>query len=179
MNFRAISNHPVWSGLIVAGVCSVAGTITGFIDWTEVWNVVVMGWRFLVGTSAVPNWFIAAVGLYIILTFIIFLRNLPVRESEVDWLSYRDDKFFGVRWRWRYIDYRVSSLNPFCPSCDLQLDPVRDSIFGAIDSVSLFCDCGAGPWRFEKSWDKLNHDVTKRIHLKVRGDTWQADRTDT
>jgi len=175
MNLKTISNHPIWSGLVVAGLCSFAGTVTGLIDWAEAWNIVVMGWRYLTDSSTVANWLIALVGLYIIFTFILFLRNLPERVSEVSWLSYRTDKFFGVQWRWRYIDYRVSNLNPFCPSCDLQLDPVQDSMFHAIDSITLHCDCGAGPWRYDKSWDKLNHDVTKRIQQKIRAGSWQAD----
>jgi hypothetical protein len=101
---------------------------------------VVSFWSFLGETTAIPNWLIGV--LFLFVAVVLFLGVLIAREalfgaapSTPSPLQYKMDTFFGMRWRWHYYDQHPSGLAMFCPFCDFQLIPFNRSAYVAIERL--------------------------------------------
>lgn len=88
-------------------------------------DIVAGSYRWLVNPILVPNWLfwlLCLVGAAVVVVLIMMLtgKNPSATQSQL----FTKSEFFGILWRWLYHqDGGIHSVTPFCPRCDLQLQP--------------------------------------------------------
>lgn len=170
-------------GTVAAGVlASVLGAAA--LSATS-WGAMACGWLLassrpvishLRGTSELPNWGVYLLALISAHAVIARARRLTMPNSpSVD--SYNQDDFFGVRWRWSFIDGHPLSPWAFCPRCDTQLVYSHVGSTYGVDGMStvLHCEtCGADVHRHRGDKDYLVASVVRQIDRKIRNGEWRA-----
>lgn len=179
-----IWKDPVWSAVIAAGVVPALTYLLGW--WPRIFEFATLGWQFLFESSALPNWLLGIAGLLIITTVVFWGALLwsefgATAQSPSDWRRYREDEFFGLRWRWRwsYSANRIDELRTFCPHCDFQVFAREDSPWDALDRISFSCDsCHSKLREFPESYRSLESKTERFIQQKVRNGSWPKPETD-
>ena len=96
-----------------------------FLTW--LWFGVLWCWKALISSYSLPGWAWIIVFLFAIIGVITILQALiPVEKPEH--VSYVEDDMFGAKWRWKWIENRLSNLWCYCPHCDATLVRQVDSI---------------------------------------------------
>ena len=120
----------VVGGLILAGILRLNGLFAKVVS--GVWSGVSWLWGMLQSSHSMPGWVILVLGLLALfgLTIIgLLLKELLHGKKETagpTFQKYTEDMLDAVRWRWRWVDNRITNLSCFCPICDAQLVPERD-----------------------------------------------------
>jgi hypothetical protein len=105
--------------------------------------------------------------LGVALAYSVLFRKRPANES----LSYTEDVFFGVRWRWRYVDGSgVSLLGAYCPKCDLEMQPMVPQHQFIGPYVFFRCeDCGEAVAQIPaQSMRELEDRIRRTIQKNLR-----------
>lgn len=173
---------PVWSAVIAAGVVAAAGAIgTYLLDWwPTIGKALAEVIDFVLDRSSIPNWLIGVMAICTLLILLVLVGAAwnairPSRKANLTWLTYTSDSFFGVRWRWKYINNAVGELTTFCPNCDYQVFPEDASAYSAIDRIAFRCDsCQRELATFNESYSALKSKVERFIHQKIRNGTWNS-----
>lgn len=179
---KSLWKDPVWSAVIASGLVTTAGVGGTYLLglWPTIANTAGRSWNFLLTSTAVPNWLLIVIGIAVIPTLLLvvagswalFARRSP---AQATWAEYTSDKFYGLRWRWRYVSGSIDSLNTFCPHCDYQVFPHNASGFRDIDRIGFKCDsCHRSLGEFDESVRSLESKVERFIQQKVRNETWQT-----
>lgn len=178
------AEHPILSGLIVAAVAAVGGSIWATVKgaWPAVlsatWSLILAAWLWLGSTTGVWNWLLillTAVSLGAIGVFVVAVwqnRTSPTPLTPQDYIS---DSFEGLRWFWNY-DYfgKVSNIYACCPDCLLQLEPRYDARMYGSDRITYACEnCKATKATFDEHHNKLESRIERFIHKKLRTGEWQ------
>ncbi|MCL7713402.1 hypothetical protein [Stenotrophomonas mori] len=179
---RSIWKDPVWSAVIAAGVIAIAGFVGNYFFgyWPKVTSLAASTWGFLTASSYVSHWVLGLLFLGVAPTILLLLAGawtLVRRESgtSASWENYTADQFFGLRWRWRYVDGHISNLNSFCPNCDFQVFPYQASSYNFIDRIGFSCDsCKSSLGEHDESHAQLKSKVERFIQQKVRNGTWDS-----
>ena len=163
----------VWRDAARGAVVGVAVLLaaTYFSEW---WWPAVRGsapdvYEMLARHTSIPNWLLAGlVGIALVFTATV-IGSLVSRRPR--WRSYTEDEFFGLVWRWRYSvvvgEGIPVDLTPFCPFCDLQVQPVLAA--GGHDGIACLCDgCGRTLGTFQESAFALQRNVERLIHRRIR-----------
>lgn len=172
---KKLWSDPVWSKVIATGICAALAIYIG--GWTAtLWQALLASWNYLMTSMTLPRWIVGVMGVWSVTTLVVAGIALLRPEKRTEWLTYREDMLFHLRWRWKL----TSNANPydvsvFCPLCDLQLVPSWDE-YALTPSTSFQCRCGcAGPWRFSESWPSLEQHVKMTVQQKIRNNTWKQD----
>lgn len=175
-----IWKDPVWSKVIATGILAVFGLLGAYLlgVWPAIGRLASSALSFLLAPSSIPNWGIALLCLGVIPTiFGLVLFSWRMLKEKKDhapnWMSYTYDDFFGLRWRWRYVDGNISGLCTFCPKCDFQVYARDSSNFRIIDRILYFCDsCGSNLAEIEESQYQLESKVKRFIQQRIRNGSW-------
>lgn len=182
---KVIWNDPVWSKVIAASILALVAFVgTYFLNW---WPIIGSyfsdGYVFITSKSLVPNWLLGMFALLVIPTLLLigaliysFLK--PESPSAPSWKNYTFDNFFGIVWRWKYIDNTMSDMHTFCPHCDFQIFPKNASGFNAIDRIAFLCDsCHANLGEFNESYLSLENKAQRFSQQKIRNGSWNNKST--
>jgi hypothetical protein len=125
----------------------------------------------LLGILAAPTVII----VLIVIWQMIFPRPSP---NIKDWRSYTVDMFFGLRWRWRYLEEgQPYEVHTFCPYCDFQVYPTNASAFRSVDRIAFHCDsCGQNLAAFDEPWEFVENKVKRFIQQKIRNGSWGNEK---
>lgn len=176
---RRIWADPVWSKVISTVIIAVPGSAALWAGWTTFLTWINACIAFLGNATAVPNWLLA-IGVILSLIALgsgFLLAAIALRGAvNPSPNTYRRDYFIGMVWRWRYgIDNRVYDIVPFCPHCDFQIIPRRANAYQAVDCLVFECEhCGRFNTTINESWDDIERQVERRIHLKLRNGEWAS-----
>lgn len=174
---KSVWKDPVWASVIAAGITSVGSYFAGW--WPAIIQFLGAAWTFLFASSVIQNWLIGLVGLLAVPTVVFALQAAwqsthPTESGRLDWRSYKEDSFFGLRWRWSYssID-QIQRLHTFCPHCDFQVFPERASSWDAVDRIRFRCDsCHSNLGEFQDRYESLESKTERFIQQKIRNKTW-------
>ena len=181
---KRAAEHPILSGLIVAAVGAVAGSIWATVKgvWpavlSAIWSWITAAWLWLGSTTALWNWLLilltvvslGAMGVFVVAVW--QNRNSPTQLTQQD---YRSDSFEGLRWFWTY-DYfgNVSGIYACCPDCLLQLEPKYDARRYGSDHIRYACEhCKVTKAAFDEHHNKLESRIERFIHKKLRTGEWR------
>lgn len=175
---KSVWKDPVWASVIAAGITSVGSYFAGW--WPAIIQFIGTAWAFLFASSVVQNWLIGLVGMLAVPTVVFVLLAVwqishPAESGRLDWRSYTEDSFFGLRWRWSYSSIgQIQRLHTFCPHCDFQVFAHDASAYAAVDRIRYHCDsCQASLGEFSESCQSLESKTERFIQQKIRTDTWR------
>lgn len=175
--FKSVWKDPVWASVIAAGITSVGSYFAGW--WPAIIQFSGTAWEFLFASSVVPNWLTGLVGILAAPTVVFVLLAgwqifHPAKSGRLVWLSYTEDSFFGLRWRWSYSSInQIQRLHTFCPHCDFQVFPEKASSWDAIDRIQFNCDsCHSNLGEFQDRYETLASKTERFIQQKIRNKTW-------
>jgi hypothetical protein len=170
----------VLSGLILAAILYFVPTFTHWASLliARVWNLIAATWHYLLASVAVPR---CILGLLILMSLVTVVRVIrPLFKSqgvaEPTWLSYSQDNFFGMVWRWDSTSRNpLDTLRPFCPSCDTRLVysmDVRSHDFTTL--TGFICEtCQKEIAKLEGDRDYVLAKVGRQIERKIRNGEWK------
>lgn len=174
---KRIWKDPVWASVIAAGIGGLWSYFSGW--WPTIGQAGKDAWFFLVATSPIPRWIPALLVLMALPTVVVGAMLVwqlvrPADASKPDWHGYNEDNFFGLRWRWRYLDDgRIWDVHTFCPHCDFQVFPENASAWDAIDRIHFKCDsCHRELGDFQEAFESVENKTKRFIQQKIRNGTW-------
>lgn len=179
---KKLWNDPVWSK-VIAGVILAAGATIGayFLNWwPNIGRFIKKGYELAFLSTNVPNWLLGLMSILslpvILIAAALIWEKIHPKETKKgpEWLSYRSDIYFNLRWRWNYFeDGNIFDLHTFCPHCDFQVFPHNASSFRMIDRIGFRCDsCGRNLGEMDESPDSLQNKVKRFIQQKLRNGFW-------
>ena len=180
---KSLWKDPVWSAVIAAAVVAAAGAVgTYLLDlWPAMAAAAGRAWQFLFATTEVSNWILILLGLGLIPAVLLvavviwdFVSRKPTMAPS--WTNYKEDVFFGLKWRWQYVGGRIDRLVSFCPHCDYQVYSHNASGFHAVDRIGFDCDsCRRHLCQIDESQRSLESKVERFIQQKLRNETWRQN----
>ena len=96
-----------------------------FFTW--LWFGVLWCWNAFISSYSLPGWAWIIVLLFAIIGLITIFQALKPVEKP-DYILYVEDDMFGAKWRWGWMENRLSNLWCYCPDCDATLVYQADSI---------------------------------------------------
>ena len=185
---KNIWKDPVWSKVIATAILAVLGIGGAYASnrWADfsigdsIINFLDVSYSWATSRSSIPNWLSLIIGLLVlptILVFLIFLWNLIRGENtSPSWRSYKEDVFFGIRWRWKYIDESITEVHTFCPHCDFQVYPQSASAYIAVERIEFQCDsCHRRLGIFEENYGTLKNKAIRFAQQKLRNGSWNGE----
>lgn len=181
---KKLWNDPVWSKVIAGAILGIGALFgTYFLNWwPTIGHFAINAYAFAFSTTHLSNWFIGILGLLatptiIVLLILIWQKIFPSTANTKDWRNYGTDKFFGLRWRWRYFaDGQIYDMHTFCPHCDFQVYAADASAYRAVDRIAFHCDsCGQGLGEFNESFESIESKVKRFVQQKIRNESWVAE----
>jgi len=113
----------VVASLIATGIVAIIEPLRAYaiklFSWA--WSGIVWLWGAIFDSYSAPGWlwglvvFLSLVGA---INIYLFFRK---EEELPDFLNYTEDYLYGVKWRWRWIENRISNIWCYCPRCDAEL----------------------------------------------------------
>jgi hypothetical protein len=179
---KQIWKDPVWASVIATGIAAGLGSLGAYLFgyWPAVQGMLTGSWSFLLTKTEVSNWILtlmaipSAIACFLALALLWSLWSSS-SESESSWLTYTTDKFFGLRWRWRYVGGSIDRLVTFCPHCDYQVFPIHASAYAAVDRIEYKCDsCHSHLGFFDETDTEQRSKVERFIQQKIRTDAWKT-----
>ncbi|MBD3676790.1 MAG: hypothetical protein HUJ27_00115 [Rhodobacteraceae bacterium] len=177
---KKVWTDPVWSKVIATGIIAGVGVLITSLGgwWPEVIIAINDIWLFLVATTTVPNWFLSLLvicSLLMLGVLLIGVWSLFRSESQPSdlWRTYREDYFFGLRWRWDYGSdaSHIYLLTAFCPHCDLQVHPVDIARYSGVNRYEYKCeDCNVNLKTFDMPIPQIEDKVIRQIQKKIRNE---------
>ena len=185
--WKSLWKDPVWAAVISAGIVAAAsaGGTYALGLWPTIAEHVAALWRATEEQSKWLNWQVwlaATLAAPTILLALALLWSLirPSKDAATWRQLYLDDRFVGLRWRWKYYsDGSLGDIHSFCPHCDYQVFPHRVSTYAAVDRIGFHCDsCGRDLPTFDEAHEQLESRVRRLIQQKVRAGTWHIAKRD-
>ena len=132
-------SHVMRNGIIVTAVGTVVGGLilhfipqfrdffSALVSWT--WTGISSIFAALISDHTMPIWTFLVIGLFAVVGFvtvcvIICMALWP--KSKSTYVNYKEDMIYGAKWRWSWMEGRISNLWCFCPICDAQLVYAED-----------------------------------------------------
>lgn len=179
-NIKRLWHDPVWSKVFAGAILAVIGLIGSYFLkwWGPIGRTCKVAFEYFGESSTLSNWVLLILWLFfaamVLLIGIVTWAKFILPPDRPNWLSYKSDEFFGIRWRWCYgTGNQILNLCSFCPKCDYQIFP--DSITGHnyLEQYIFHCDyCGYISREFEESPNSINSKVERFIQQKIRNDSW-------
>lgn len=180
---KKIWGDPVWSKVIATGIVAVVAVVATYLAgwWPTFAAFAKKVASFGAATTTVPNWLLillslCAVALLFFLGIALWTIIAPGSSEPLPRASYREDDFFGIRWRWSYnTDGDIVRLMSFCPGCDYQIYPRDVSGYQEPEHLKYNCDdCGARINEFKMPEEEIESRVIRQIHKKIRSGSWRT-----
>lgn len=176
--FKKISEHPIGSGMIllVMGSSTALAFFTKFFSW--LWQQIVFAYEWSISPSLLPNWSFVLLCLLLtpsVLIFIAYLRDR--KESNPAYLSYQQDTFFNIKWRWRYFNNSATEVFSFCPYCDYQIAGQNYQTYGKSgleDRVRFSCEnCNTALGDISGTGREVNKRALLTVQQRIRTGEWE------
>jgi len=184
---KKLWTDPVWSKVLAAAIVSAGSAICAYLFgfWPAINTGLATGLGYINSSSETPNWLLLLLGIAAIPSLLLivaacwnlFFFREAGREinAQQGWLTYTSDRFYGLRWRWKYRAGRVVDLHTFCPYCDYQVFPHNASSFSAVDHLAFKCDSFSRELaNIQEPYSHFESKVERFIHQKLRNNTWSA-----
>lgn len=171
-------------GIILAVIGAVISAIAtaifvpGVFSW--LWGVVVLIWRFFTAPVGIPVWLLSLL-LFIIVWLVYRGLKRSLRSlATPSYLTYTDDRFFGIHWRWKYLGNQLDNPKAYCPECDTLLSieaaygmptglVTRDYTFQTI----FYCEhCNWRSKNLDGQYEEIEAKVIRQIDRKIRNNEW-------
>lgn len=167
----------MWAAVIATVISAILGGAGTYVLglWPSMLNWARFAWNFVIATTSVSHWILGVLGLCAALVTIAVVAAIwtSITGRRSPWARYRDDNFFGLRWRWTYVGGTIDRIHTFCPKCDFQVFPHDASSYSVIDRICFKCDgCGADLGSFDETYDSLESKATRFVQQKIRNGTW-------
>ena len=176
---------PVWSKVIAAGLLAVIAVAWTSVKgaWPAVGRAAVSAWAWVGSASQVANWLlvilwllagIAVAGIAVVI-WESFTRGAD-KSTGSSWRNYKTDHFLGLKWRWDYTSNgEIIGIGVFCVRCDYQIRPVIEHMLRG-EQTTFPCDeCHHNVGPIAGSYYDVEDQVERKIHKRIRNDTWMRD----
>jgi hypothetical protein len=174
---KRIWKDPVWASVIATGIGGLWSYFAGW--WPTIAQAGKDAWAFFVATSPIPHWIpvllvLMALPTLVVGAMLVWQLVRPTSASKPDWHGYNEDNFFGLTWRWRYLDDgRIWDIHTFCPHCDFQVFPQNATAWDAIDRIRFQCDsCHRDLGDIQEAFESVENKTKRFIQQKIRNGTW-------
>lgn len=167
--------HPIRTRIIGTIVAVAVISLFSYLGgWQWAFGEFRQVWGWFIGRVSVPVWLlcvlsIVAIGVIVAALAVVFFmaRRAPVDSAP----GYTEDTIFNIIWRWDYgPNRRIQNLTPFCPFCDLRLQPRATSGHWAPHPpVSFRCDnCPRDLHDFDAPLPQALDLVVRTIELNLK-----------
>jgi hypothetical protein len=168
----------VIGGVLTAAVLAIAGAAWGYLPgWKWFTDHLTLIWAHLTSPATVPTWWLYilyAVGAGVLLVIALAGWATLTAKKRPTYTGYKQDRFFGVVWRWQYDNGRLAAPCAFCPSCDMRLVYSSEmyGLHGA--TTTLHCEVCRKDWVTESGeLGDLVDKVGRQIDRKIRSGEWR------
>lgn len=176
----------VIGGVLTAAVLGIAGGVWAFVPSAWKWFTDLLGsvWAHLTSPATVPTWWLYilyAVGAGVLLVVALAVRESFKKTTGPTFTDYKEDRFFGVVWRWRYAQGGPTGTWAFCPRCDTVLVYSYRHDYGDT-KTTLHCEtCRVDLATEPGDKDDLVGKIHRQIDRKIRTGDWKnyVERTAT
>jgi hypothetical protein len=178
--FKKLWHDPVWSKVIAAVIVAVPASVaTYLLDWwPAIGRFAAQSYAFIFGSTNTPNWIlllliVLAVPTGLLSGAIVWQAVFPQKSAGPSWLNYTTDMFYGLRWRWKFLNGgEIYDTFIFCPHCDYQVIAHQSPY---LEHVEFFCDsCHRPLGEFQETFASLASKVERSIQQKIRNGTWHS-----
>jgi hypothetical protein len=172
-------NDPVWSKVIAGVILTVLAVIgTRLLNWwPTIGRFINSVWGFISSATVVPNWLLGllcllSLPMILLICVLVWSKFHPSQNKGPDWHTYTSDIFEGIRWRWHYSYDAIGNLYPYCPKCNLQINP-DDSMISLTGQIRFYCDgCNWKLRKLSESEGSLENKVKRLINQKISNGKW-------
>lgn len=181
---KKIWGDPVWSKVIAAAILGMFAVVVSYLAgwWPTFATFVREAISFAAADTPVTNWLLGllilcSIGGLLLFGIALWPVIFPGSGGKASFrVGYREDNFFGIRWRWSYdTDGDIARLVPFCPGCDLQIQSQYVNGFREPERIAYRCeDCGALLHEFNMPQEDVEGRIIRLIHKKIRTGSWKA-----
>jgi hypothetical protein len=179
MGFKEIWRDPVWSKVISAAIIAIAAVVGTFLlalFSQPVSTGLAHGWTYVAADAMVPRWLLGLLILSALATavWIAIITIARLRASPDAWLSYTEDEFHFVQWRWDLDkEYGVSNIRGFCPACDFELDVDVENTRKGLCTTTYRCPCQQISMPFHDNPNGVHDRVKKTVEQRIRNGEWK------
>ncbi|MFZ1036490.1 MAG: hypothetical protein WAU61_03575 [Smithella sp.] len=146
-SFISIRNGVIASviaGIILLIIPVFRGYVIKFILW--LWSVLIWCWNALISSYSLPGWAWFILFILALVSIINIYSSIKGKTEEPEFKKYVEDLIFGAKWRWKWVDNRISNLWCYCPHCEAILvydDSSCRSILLDVNKTDFLCEhCG-------------------------------------
>lgn len=149
----------------------------------KVWNWVTQVsygiWTWFISEHAMVGWLMVLVLALAVIGLIVIIDSVWPKSESSNWRNYKEDEFFGVRWRWGYPGDSIDNIAAYCPSCDTQIVACQKlggySMRSPVEETEYYCDhCGRKCHLFNGSHDDMLNKVHRQIAREIRTGAWTS-----
>lgn len=188
--------HPVLTnaagGVLATATLGAVAQLAGWINiagwWHSVLRATGVAWQWINASTPVPHWLITLMAAAVLAWLFVLVAFLTTNHKEgvrvFNALSYDNDVFFNMRWRWQWIPgVGPHNATPFCLNCDMQL--FADQVYGAgvVGRIEFQCkDCRSVQYQTNDSmtrFEDLQHEVVLRVQRNLRAQIAEHERKAT
>ena len=167
----------VIGGVLTAGCLAIVAYIWAFAPGVWKWftDLLASIWTHLTTPASVPTWWLYAlyaISAITVLTLALRIRS-AIKATGPIVTEYREDRFFGAIWRWKYFQGGPTGIWAFCPACDTVLVYSYQRDFGDL-KTALHCEtCNRTILTESGDKDDLQGKVHRQIDRKIRNGEWK------
>jgi len=116
---------------------------------------------------SVPVWLLCAAAVFILATLgaVAFVASVRRRKRDAEIAPLTEAEIFGIRWRWNNHEGDIRDITSYCPECDLEVRPTKETRHNFLNLISYQCACGK--WR-SKSFQCSDVDMIDRVYRTIR-----------
>ncbi len=168
----------VIGGVLTAAVLGIAGAVWAFVPsaWKWFTDLLASVWAHLTSPATIPTWWLYilyAVGAGVLLVVALIVRESFKKTTGPTFTDYKEDRFLGAVWRWRYAGGSPTGAWAFCPACDTMLVYGHKHGFGEVTTV-LHCEtCKRDVLTEQGDKDYLVNKVYRQIDRNLRTGAWK------
>jgi hypothetical protein len=169
------TSRPIRNSVIATLVATGVVSLIKFLvpgSWSWVIDQLYSLWTYLNGPIGIPIWFFATLCIFsagLIVILIMSSRGNTKSKIEI-LLSYTEDIFFGIQWRWQYTSKgAIHNICAFCPKCDFQMCPELVSLYDAVPEIKYYCEeCDEHFGNFCCTLEEVEPKVRRKIQHVLR-----------
>lgn len=180
---KKIWNDPVGSKLIAKALWLIGPLflIAAIYFYSWILSLLKSLWTFATSDTLTPNWMLGLLGAFSLMFLSLlgfFIWQWAVEEfSKPSYRDYREDIFFGMKWRWKYstTEKSITIPRPSCPTCSYDIIPTRTSISSIVDiEYTYHCDnCEKDITKLKEQPEVTISKVERQAIRKINTGEWE------
>ena len=141
INIRNGAIASIIAGIFLLAVPVLRRYFVSFLSW--LWSGAVWCWKALFSSYALPGWSWFIIFVFAAIGFFNIIVSFRGKSEQPDHESYVEDFIFELKWRWRWVNDRITDLWCFCPTCDATLvynDSSCRDLYSQVNKTDFICE---------------------------------------